>query len=166
MRRALEREVWNRAGGCCEYCRMPQEYDETPFELEHIIAELHGGPTIPSNLCLAYFACNRRKGPNLGGIDPRTGQRVWLFNPRRHGWRIGHGGEGGTLLELWCGPRRRKCGPCWSGSTGWGWLPEPGRPHCHRGASGGRTGWTAAQGPRRAGRRGPRQILISSRPRI
>jgi hypothetical protein len=98
MRRTLEREIWTRAGGRCEYCQMPQRYDETPFELEHIIAEQHGGPTIPSNLCLACFACNRRKGPNLGGIDPRTGNRVWLFNPRRHGWRRHFRWSGSVLL--------------------------------------------------------------------
>jgi hypothetical protein len=27
------------------------------------------------------------KGTNLGGIDPQTGKKVWLFNPRRHKWQ-------------------------------------------------------------------------------
>ncbi len=31
--------VWKRAQGCCEYCRMPQIYDELPFEIDHIVAE-------------------------------------------------------------------------------------------------------------------------------
>ncbi len=57
-----------------------------PFQLDHVIAEQHGGPTAASNLALACFACNHHKGPNLGGIDPQTGRRTWLFHPRRHKW--------------------------------------------------------------------------------
>jgi hypothetical protein len=41
---------------------------------------------VASNLALACLADNNHKGPNLGGIDPRTGKRTWLFNPRRHKW--------------------------------------------------------------------------------
>ncbi len=86
MRRTLKRRVWHRACGCCEYCQMPQEYDDLSFEFEHVIAEQHGGKTVFGNLALACFADNRRKGPNLAGIDPRTGKRVWLFDPRRQRW--------------------------------------------------------------------------------
>ena len=32
------------------------------------------------------LACNRHKGPNIAGIDSRTGKIVPLFNPRRHKW--------------------------------------------------------------------------------
>jgi hypothetical protein len=28
----------------------------------------------------------RHKGPNLAGIDPKTGKRTWLFSPRRQKW--------------------------------------------------------------------------------
>lgn len=86
MSSSLQRAVWDRAHGCCEYCQMPQRCDELEFEIEHIIAEQHGGKTVLRNLALACFACNRHKGPNLGGIDPRTGRKVWLFHPRRHKW--------------------------------------------------------------------------------
>jgi hypothetical protein len=98
MAQSLEQQVWERAGGCCEYCRMPQEYDAISFELEHIIAEQHGGPTAPSNLALACFACNRHKGPNLGGIDPRTRKKVWLFHPRRHKWQRHFRWDGPVLV--------------------------------------------------------------------
>lgn len=50
--RELERLVRERAGGVCEYCRMPEEFDEGVFEIDHIIARQHDGPTIASNLCL------------------------------------------------------------------------------------------------------------------
>jgi len=65
---------------------MPQAFDELPFEMEHIIAEQHGGKTVLSNLALDCFACNRHKGPNLGGIDPESAKKAWLFDPRQQKW--------------------------------------------------------------------------------
>lgn len=86
MDEALQRLVRERARYCCEYCRLPAPFVSTPFQFDHIVAEQHGGRTIPSNLTFACLSCNNHKGPNLGGIDPKTGKRVWLFNPRRHKW--------------------------------------------------------------------------------
>ena len=51
MNRELRERVWTRAGGCCEYCRMPQAFDLLPFELDHIIAEQHHGETEASRPC-------------------------------------------------------------------------------------------------------------------
>ena len=56
MERALEELVWERAAHCCEYCRMPQQYDNSTFEIDHVIAISHGGLTRASNLCLACFS--------------------------------------------------------------------------------------------------------------
>jgi hypothetical protein len=56
MERALEELVRQRAGNRCEYCRVPQEYDKLPFEIDHVIARKHRGPTRASNLCLACFS--------------------------------------------------------------------------------------------------------------
>ena len=56
MERQLRELVWRRAQSRCEYCRMPQEYDDLPFEIDHVIAESHGGPTRAANLALACFA--------------------------------------------------------------------------------------------------------------
>lgn len=86
MDETLQRLVRERARGCCEYCQLPQPFSSTPFEIDHVIAEQHGGPTTSGNLALACFACNHHKGPNLGGIDPKTGRRTWLFHPRRQKW--------------------------------------------------------------------------------
>jgi hypothetical protein len=86
MNISLAALVRERAHECCEYCRMPQIYDELPFEIDHIVAEQHGGKKVASNLALACFADNHHKGPNLAGIDPKTRKRTWLFNPRRHRW--------------------------------------------------------------------------------
>ena len=82
----LEQRVWMRARSCCEYCLMPQHYDEPTFEIDHIIARQHLGPTILSNLALSCFHCNRHKMSNLSGRDSVTHRTVSLFNPRRHKW--------------------------------------------------------------------------------
>lgn len=86
MDRALAEFVRERAGGRCEYCQLLEAMSSTPFEIDHIIAEQHGGPSVASNLALACFACNHHKGPNLAGIDLLTGKKTWLFNPRRNKW--------------------------------------------------------------------------------
>src|SRR5437764_8679623 len=84
--KALADMVRDRAKHCCEYCQLPQGFSSVPLQFDHIVAEQHGGMTIASNLALACLADNNHKGPNLAGIDPRSGKRVWLFNPRHHKW--------------------------------------------------------------------------------
>jgi hypothetical protein len=100
MDRALRELVWRRAGNCCEYCRMPRRFDDTTFEIDHVIAGSHGGPTLASNLCLACFACNsfNFKGRNLNGRDLETKMTVSLFNPRRHKWHRHFRWEGPRLV--------------------------------------------------------------------
>jgi hypothetical protein len=39
----LRRAVIERAGNCCEYCRISQDDQFFAFEIDHIIAEKHGG---------------------------------------------------------------------------------------------------------------------------
>jgi hypothetical protein len=58
MDHALIRGVWRRARNRCEYGLMPQRYDEAQFEIDHIIAKKHDGPTVASNLSLSCFYCN------------------------------------------------------------------------------------------------------------
>jgi hypothetical protein len=77
---------------------MPQAYDELRFEIDHVIAEQHGGRTVAGNLTLTCFADNHHKGPNLAGIDPKTGRRTWLFNPRRQKWSRHFRWDGPTLV--------------------------------------------------------------------
>jgi hypothetical protein len=86
MEQALARLVRDRAHGLCEYCHIPEVYDRPAFEIEHIIARQHRGPTVASNLAWVCFTCNKRKGPNLSGIDDLTGRIVPLFHPRRNKW--------------------------------------------------------------------------------
>jgi hypothetical protein len=83
---ALRQLVIERAGQRCEYCLFPQSVALFTFEMEHIIAEKHGGATIAENLALACPYCNRAKGTDLGSLDPETGQLTLFFNPRTQFW--------------------------------------------------------------------------------
>jgi hypothetical protein len=78
--------VRERAGGVCEYCRLPESVSEVPFHIEHIFAQQHRADDDPSNLALACDKCNRQKGTNLTSIDPVTDAIVALFHPRRDIW--------------------------------------------------------------------------------
>jgi 5-methylcytosine-specific restriction endonuclease McrA len=83
---ALRRAVWERAGDRCEYCLLPASCSILQFEIDHVIAEKHGGLTTLENLALACCYCNSFKGPNLSGIDPITKEIVRLFNLSKDIW--------------------------------------------------------------------------------
>ena len=95
---ALARQVWQRAAGCCEYCRIAQEWDDVPFEIDHIIARKHDGPTALSNLALCCFHDNSHKGSNIAGRDPKTRKLTPLFNPRRQQWSWHFRWQGAYLI--------------------------------------------------------------------
>jgi 5-methylcytosine-specific restriction endonuclease McrA len=82
MEKKLEALVWRRAHDRCEYCCLQQTYSVLTFEVDHIIAIKHGGPTVASNLALSCFYCNSFKGPNVAGFDPKTRKLTRLFHPR------------------------------------------------------------------------------------
>ncbi len=82
----LRRLVFDRAGGHCEYCRLPQPAAAHQHEPDHIVPLQHGGQTDANNLALACLRCNRYKGPNVGSFDPETGELVPFFNPRTQHW--------------------------------------------------------------------------------
>jgi 5-methylcytosine-specific restriction endonuclease McrA len=83
MDAALAALVRKRAQLICEYCRLPQVFSAIPFEIDHIVAQKHGGPTQEENLALSCFYCNSRKGPNIAGVDPASGRIVRLYHPRK-----------------------------------------------------------------------------------
>jgi hypothetical protein len=89
MDEVLVRAVRHRANYACEYCHLPEALHPGPYEIEHVIAKKHGGPTVLSNLAYSCLHCNRHKGSDLAGIDRATSRTrlVRLFNPRRHLWR-------------------------------------------------------------------------------
>lgn len=55
-------------------------------EVDHVVAQKHGGATNADNLALSCALCNKHKGSDLSSIDPETAELVALFNPRRQRW--------------------------------------------------------------------------------
>ncbi len=99
MDAALRRQVRERAGNQCEYCRIRQDADPLyRFHIEHITPRQHGGADESENLTLACHYCNVHKGPNLSGLDPLTSEITTLFHPRRHVWTE-HFRQRGNIIE-------------------------------------------------------------------
>jgi len=73
-------------GERCEYCSTSEWITGIPLEVDHIRPRSRRGATSQSNLCHACSSCNTNKGDQTHGLDPVTGQRVRLFNPRRQRW--------------------------------------------------------------------------------
>jgi hypothetical protein len=82
----LRRQVIQRASDRCEYCLIHQDDAIARHQIDHVIADKHGGPTTLHNLALACVLCNIRKGSDLSSIDPETGEVATLFNPRTQEW--------------------------------------------------------------------------------
>jgi len=86
IREELRAEVAGRARWCCEYCLIHQDDAGFPHQVDHIVSRKHGGSSTSDNLAYACVVCNRYKGSDLASIDPRTGEVVRLFDPRRDRW--------------------------------------------------------------------------------
>lgn len=86
--RHTRRSVIERAQRRCEYCQKPDAREFNPYrhEVDHVIAEKHGGGTELSNLAYACFQCNRYKGTDIASLDPYTGEVTQLFHPRAQAW--------------------------------------------------------------------------------
>lgn len=82
----LRRLVESRANLLCEYCLIHQDDTYLGCQIDHIIAEKHGGRTNPENLGYACAVCNRAKGTDIGSISPDTDVFVRFFNPRSDRW--------------------------------------------------------------------------------
>ena len=97
---ALRRLVEERAGGHCEYCLLPGAVAFFPHEVDHVVAEKHGGATVEGNLAITCWRCNRHKGSDLGSFDPRSGVFAFLFNPRTQHWEEHFALEASVLRGL------------------------------------------------------------------
>ncbi|MFN0175876.1 MAG: HNH endonuclease [Saprospiraceae bacterium] len=82
----LRREVAERAGFRCEYCRLPEAVAMVRFQIEHIIAIKHHGLTVSENLAYACPICNANKGTDIGTVLEDTETIIPFFNPRKHDW--------------------------------------------------------------------------------
>ncbi len=69
-----------------------------PHVLDHIQPKQHMGGDDRENLAFCCVFCNQQKGPNLAGLDPKTGLLTRLFNPRTAKWGT-HLKWAGTVLK-------------------------------------------------------------------
>lgn len=98
---ALTRQmVAERAGFCCEYCRVAEADSYHIYHIEHIISRQHGGTDDPSNLAFSCSICNWKKGSNIGTILTPGGLIIPLFNPRTNNWYEHFRTENGEIVAL------------------------------------------------------------------
>ena len=69
----LRGQIIERAFHSCEYCLIHVDYTTLIHEIDHVIAEKHGGATTLDNLAYACAQCNRNKGSD---IAPLTRQQM------------------------------------------------------------------------------------------
>jgi hypothetical protein len=83
---SLRRVVAEQAMYRCGYCQTAQAISGMKLHVEHILPVSLDGQTVESNLWLACAMCNDYKGAQTHAIDPISGERVPLFNPRTQKW--------------------------------------------------------------------------------
>jgi hypothetical protein len=81
-----KRRVEQRAGECCEYCRSQLRFAMQSFSIEHLDPDVAEGGESLDNLALSCQGCNNHKYNKTKAPDPRSGQTVPLYNPRRDRW--------------------------------------------------------------------------------
>ncbi|MGL5941950.1 MAG: HNH endonuclease [Waterburya sp.] len=86
IRIELQRQIRDRFGDCCAYCRTAEFLTAMTFEFEHIQPLSASGETVFENLCFACPSCNRHKSDRQTAIDSESGERVALFHPQQQVW--------------------------------------------------------------------------------
>jgi hypothetical protein len=96
----IVRQVEDRAGGRCEYCRMHQSLQGATFHVEHVVPRAAGGSSELENLAWACPACNLRKSDRVKVRDPESGALAPLFNPRADQWSVHFAWQGYSTVGL------------------------------------------------------------------
>ncbi len=97
---ALRQLVYARANEYCEYCLIPEAFTLAPHEIDHIIAEKHGGQTVEENLALSCSLCNKYKGSDIASVDPDSQSIVRLYHPRQDKWSNHFFIQSGAIIGL------------------------------------------------------------------
>jgi hypothetical protein len=93
-------DVAKRATYRCEYCRIHQDDMFISFELDHIIAQKHGGGNEIDNLAYACPHCNQHKGTDLVTFVDNYNDIVSLFNPRINIWSEHFSTSNGEIIPI------------------------------------------------------------------
>ena len=73
---ALKRAVYERAQGCCKYCRNQAKY-VGPFSFDHVQPRSKSGLTTLDNLALACALCNSYKSNLVTSRGPGPSDRYF-----------------------------------------------------------------------------------------
>ncbi len=82
----LRWKVAERADFRCEYCRIHQNDMFISFEIDHIVAQKHGGGNEIENLAYSCPHCNQHKGSDMVTFVDNYNDVIRLFNPRIDDW--------------------------------------------------------------------------------
>ena len=82
----LRWEVAQRANFRCEYCRIHQDDMFISFEIDHIVAQKHGGGNEIENLAYTCPHCNQHRGTDMVTFIDNYNNIIRLFNPRVDKW--------------------------------------------------------------------------------
>ncbi len=94
---SVRKFVIERAGHCCEYCRLHEDDSFLPFEVDRIVSLKHGGGNEPGNLAYTCPHCTQHKGTDLVTFLSNYQDIVPLFNPRTEVWRTCFWVENGVI---------------------------------------------------------------------
>lgn len=83
----LRQQIYREANYRCEYCLASVRITGMPLVIDHIKPQSLGGDNTRNNLAASCYRCNEFKGAKTTSVDPETGDRVILFNPRIHTWQ-------------------------------------------------------------------------------
>jgi len=94
-----EQTLRRKAQDRCGYCLSPQHLVFAPLQIEHLCPIAAGGTDDVANLWLCCSICNGHKSSKVDGLDPQSGLRQRLFNPRVDSWKD-HFGWSDDFLKI------------------------------------------------------------------
>lgn len=102
MAKSLYSRLRQELGPRCGYCRTSSAITGESHTIEHIVPTARGGSSEEDNLWVSCRRCNGAKGTQVDAVDPETGQRVPLFNPRTQAWKenFSWSGDGVFIVGL------------------------------------------------------------------
>lgn len=107
MAKSLYSRLRQELGPRCGYCRTSSAITGERHTIEHIVPTARGGSSEEDNLWVSCRRCNGAKGTQIDAIDPETGQRVSLFNPRIQVWKESFSWSGNGVFIVGLTPSGR-----------------------------------------------------------
>lgn len=83
---SLRKQIIDNDKSRCCYCLTSEANSGISMTYDHIQPVSQNGDTTFENLCLACRSCNEFKSNLTESIDPLSGDKISLFNPRKHNW--------------------------------------------------------------------------------